>query len=110
MHESEDKVPGTRSFSNFLSLSTKKILKNITESRTIYLFDDSHPVSHRHLESGNIEFWNLGTRINYRPFSNKISNKGQPLWRSGQSVGLGIERSRVRNSLVPSGSSLRQGN
>ena len=33
-----------------------------------------------------------------------------PVWRSGQSVGLGIERSRVRNSLVPSGSSLRQGN
>ena len=27
-----------------------------------------------------------------------------------QSVGLGIERSRVRNSLVPSGFSLRQGN
>ena len=34
----------------------------------------------------------------------------QPVWRSGQSVGLAIERSRVRNSLVPSGSSLRQGN
>ena len=33
-----------------------------------------------------------------------------PVWRSGQSVGLGIERSRVRNSPVPSGSSLRQGN
>ena len=29
---------------------------------------------------------------------------------TGQSVGLGIERSRVRNSLVPSGISLRQGN
>ena len=27
----------------------------------------------------------------------------QPAWRSGQSVELGIERSRVRNSLVPSG-------
>ena len=32
------------------------------------------------------------------------------MWRSRQSVGLGIEKSRVRNSLVPSGSSLRQGN
>ena len=32
---------------------------------------------------------------------------GQPVWRSGQSGGLGIERSWVRNSLVPFGSSLR---
>ena len=39
-----------------------------------------------------------------------ISEQSQPVWRSGQSVGLGIERSRVRNSPVPSGSSLRQGN
>ena len=34
----------------------------------------------------------------------------QPVWRSGQSVGLGFEKSRVRNSPVPSDFFLRQGN
>ena len=45
-----------------------------------------------------------------RAFGSDVRRLAQPVWRSGQSVGLGIERSRVRNSPVPSGFSLRQGN
>ena len=43
-------------------------------------------------------------------FYHRLQVIAQPVWRSGQSVGLGIEMSWVRNSPVPSGSSLRPGN
>ena len=41
-----------------------------------------------------------------------VPDIAEPVWRNGRaSIGhLGIERSRVRNSLVPYGFSLRKGN